>query len=214
MIPLTVIGIDMIIATLPLAALLVVMIVQSIDPSVTIDAQLAKNMLWFFGHPVVYLLLFPAVSIFYLLIPRYANKKLVAGKVVAFAWFVAVVVNVIVWAHHIYLDYPDGHDPGGAEHVDAAADVRDHAAVGDQPLQPLGDDLALGLPVDARGEVPRRRDAELARRRASRASSTRRSSSTRVIHNTMWIVGHFHNMALLNIGLVDLRLGLRVPARS
>ena len=79
-IPLTVIGIDMIIATLPLAALLVVMIVQSIDPSVTIDAQLAKNMLWFFGHPVVYLLLFPAVSIFYLLIPRYANKELVAGQ--------------------------------------------------------------------------------------------------------------------------------------
>ena len=23
-----------------------------------------------------------------------------------------------------------------------------------------------------------------------------------VVHNTMWIVGHFHNMALLNIGLV------------
>ena len=23
-----------------------------------------------------------------------------------------------------------------------------------------------------------------------------------VVHNTLWIVGHFHNMALLNIGLV------------
>ena len=105
-IPLTVIGIDMIIATLPLAALLVEMILQSIDPSVTIDPQLAKNLLWFFGHPVVYLLLFPAVSVFYLLVPRYAKKELVAGRVVAFAWFVAVIVNVIVWAHHIYLDYP------------------------------------------------------------------------------------------------------------
>ena len=25
-----------------------------------------------------------------------------------------------------------------------------------------------------------------------------------VVHNTLWIVGHFHNMALLNIGLVIL----------
>ena len=107
-IPLTVIGVDMIIATLPLAALLVVMILQSIDPSVTIDDQLAKNLLWFFGHPVVYLLLFPSVAVFYLLVPRYAKKELVAGRVVAFAWMLAVFVNVIIWAHHIYLDYPKG----------------------------------------------------------------------------------------------------------
>ena len=62
MIPLTVIAIDMIIATLPLAVLLVEMIVQSFTPSVTVDPLLAKNVLWWFGHPVVYLLLFPAVA--------------------------------------------------------------------------------------------------------------------------------------------------------
>ena len=35
-----------------------------------------------------------------------------------------------------------------------------------------------------------------------------------VVHNTLWIVGHFHHMALLNIGLVDLRrdLLLRCPS--
>ena len=60
------------------------------------------------GRKALYLLLFPAVAVYYLLIPRFAKRELVAGKVVAMAWFVAVVVNVIVWAHHIYLDYPDG----------------------------------------------------------------------------------------------------------
>ncbi len=68
--PLTVIAVDMIIATLPLAVLLVEMIVQSFAPSVSVDPLLAKNILWFFGHPVVYLLLFPAVAMYYLLIPR------------------------------------------------------------------------------------------------------------------------------------------------
>ena len=60
--PLTVIGIDMIIATLPLAVLLVEMIVQAYSPGTSVDPLLAKNVLWFFGHPVVYLLLFPAVA--------------------------------------------------------------------------------------------------------------------------------------------------------
>ena len=70
----------MIIATLPLAVLLVEMMVQSLTPSVHVDPLLAKNVLWFFGHPVVYLLLFPAVAIYYLLVPRFAGRPLVAGK--------------------------------------------------------------------------------------------------------------------------------------
>src|SRR5690242_10220253 len=116
-IPLTVIGIDMIIATLPLAVLLVEMIVQSFSPSVTVDPLLAKNVLWFFGHPVVYLLLFPAVAIYYLLIPRYAKKPLVAGNAIAVAWLMAVVVNVIIWAHHVYLDYPTNSIQSGLDTI-------------------------------------------------------------------------------------------------
>ena len=200
-IPLAVIGIDMIIATLPLAALLVVMIIQSIDPSVTIDALLAKNMLWWFGHPVVYLLLFPAVSIFYLLIPRYAKKELVAGKIVAFAWFVAVIVNVIVWAHHIYLDYPNQSIQAGLNTA----------------MQPLT--FAITLPsaisLYSLSATIWRSDFQWtisAKFLAAAMLSWLVAGLQGVInativldeavHNTMWIVGHFHNMALLNIGLV------------
>src|SRR5581483_1382590 len=92
-IPLTVIAVDMIIATLPLAVLLVEMIVQSF-------------VLSFFGHPVVYLLLCPAVAVYYLLVPRYAGRQLVAGNVITVGWTIAIVANVIVWAHHVYIDYP------------------------------------------------------------------------------------------------------------
>jgi cytochrome c oxidase subunit 1 len=88
-IPLTVIAIDMLIATLPLAALLVVMILEAINPAITVDPLLAKNMLWFFGHPVVYLLLFPAVAILDLLIPRYAGRPLAAANVIGLAWATA-----------------------------------------------------------------------------------------------------------------------------
>ena len=200
-IPLTVIGLDMVLATLPLAALLVVMIIQSIDPSVTIDAGLAKNMLWFFGHPVVYLLLFPAVAIYYLLIPRFANKKLVAGKAVAFAWFVAVVVNVIVWAHHIYLDYP-------VDSIQAALNTS---------MQPLTFAIVLPSAISLYSLAMTVWRSDFQWTPAAKFLAAAFVSwlvaglsgivnatiiFNQVIHNTMWVVGHFHNMALLNIGLV------------
>jgi cytochrome c oxidase subunit 1 len=200
-IPLTVIGIDMVIATLPLAALLVVMIIQSIDPSVTIDPLLAKNMLWFFGHPVVYLLLFPAVAIFYLLIPRYAKKELVAGRVVAFAWFVAVIVNVIVWAHHVYLDYPAGS-------------IQDSLNTAMQPLT-YAITLPSAISIYSLSMTVWRSDFEWTPAAKFLAVAiiswlvaglqgiiNATIAFDVVVHNTMWIVGHFHNMALLNIGLV------------
>ena len=200
-IPLAVIGIDMIIATLPLAALLVVMIIQSIDPSVTIDPLLAKNLLWFFGHPVVYLLLFPAVAVFYLLVPRYAKKDLVAGKIVAFAWFVAVIVNVTVWAHHIYLDYPSGS-------IQAALNTS---------MQPLTFAITLPSAVSLYSLSATIWRSDFQWTPAAKFLAAAMVSwlvaglqgivnativFDAVIHNTMWIVGHFHNMALLNIGLV------------
>ena len=198
--PLTVIAIDMIIATLPLAVLLVVMIIQSADPSVSVDPLLAKNILWWFGHPVVYLLLFPAVAIYYYLIPKYAGRPLVAGKVIAVAWTIAVIANVTVWAHHMYMDYP--HDT--------------HQALINTFMQPITFALTIpsALSLYSLGMTVLRSNFKWT------AASTAlflgmvswllaglsgivnaTIAANVVVHNTMWVVGHFHQMAFLNIGL-------------
>ncbi len=200
-IPLTVIAIDMIIATLPLAALLVQMIIQSFAPSVTVDPLLAKNILWWFGHPVVYLLLFPAVAVYYYLIPKYAGRKLVAGNIIAVAWTVAVIANIFVWAHHMYMDYPD----------------HTHQGLVNTFMQPFT--FALVLPsalslYSLTFTVLRSRfvwtGASLALflgmlswcLAGLQGIINATIAANVVVHNTMWIVGHFHHMAILNIGLV------------
>lgn len=200
-IPLTVIAVDMIIATLPLAALLVAMIVQSIDPSVAVDAQLAKNMLWFFGHPVVYLLLFPAVSVYYLLIPRFAKRELVAGKAVALSWFVAVIVNVIVWAHHIYLDYPQGSIQGL---LNSSMQPLTYAIVLPSAISLYSLSLTIWRSDFQWTPAAKFLAAAMVSWLVAGLSGIINATIAFdvVIHNTMWIVGHFHNMALLNIGLV------------
>ena len=200
-IPLAVIGIDMIIATLPLAGLLVWQILQSAGWVGDADILLAKNILWWFGHPVVYLLLFPAVAVYYWLIPRYAGRELVAGHVIAIAWTVAVVANVLVWAHHIYLDYPDG-----------TLQAQINTA-----MQPMTFSLVLpsALSLYSLGFTIYR-----SRFRWTPASTAlffglvgwllaglsgvvnATIALDVAVHNTLWIVGHFHHMAMLNIGLL------------
>jgi cytochrome c oxidase subunit 1 len=200
-IPLTVIGIDMIIATLPLAGLLVWQIFQAAGWVGQTDVLLAKNILWWFGHPVVYLLLFPAVAAYYFLIPRYAGRDLVAGHVIAVAWTVAVIANVFVWAHHLYADYPEGT-------------VQSQINTAMQPMT-----FALVLPsalslYSLGFTIYRSRFVWTAASTALflglvgwlLAGLSGIVNATIafdvVVHNTLWVVGHFHHMAFLNIGLL------------
>jgi len=199
-IPLTVIAIDMIIATLPLAGLLVEMVIQSFA-DVSVDPLLAKNVLWWFGHPVVYLLLFPAVSIFYYLVPRYAGRQLVAGGVIAIAWTIAVIANVVVWAHHMYLDYPQGSIQGS---VNLLMEPTTFALVLPSALSIY----ALGFTIFRSRYTWNAASTALFLALLSWALSglsgivNATIAFQETVHNTLWVVGHFHHMAIANIGLV------------
>ena len=200
-IPLAVIGLDMIIATLPLAGLLIWQILQSMHVVGPANVLLAKNILWWFGHPVVYLLLFPAVAVYYWLIPRYAGRNLVAGHVIAIAWTIAVIANVLVWAHHLYLDYPSGTPQA---QINTAMQPITFALVLPSALSlyslaftiyrsrfrwtPASTALFFGLVGWLLAGLSGVINATIALDVA--------------IHNTLWIVGHFHHMAMLNIGLL------------
>ncbi len=198
-IPLTVIAIDMIIATVPLAILLVEMIFESFF-DISVDPLLAKNVLWWFGHPVVYLLLFPAVAIYYLLVPRYARRPLVAGNIIAVGWTIAVIANVTVWAHHLYLDYPDGIQAAintGMEPLTFALTIVSALSLyslfftiyrSRWTWNAASTALFLGLVAWLLAGLSGVVNATIA--------------WDAFVHNTLWIVGHFHHMALLNIGIV------------
>ena len=211
-IPLTVIALDMIIATIPLAILLVEMMIQSLAPSVHVDPLLAKNVLWFFGHPVVYLLLFPAVAVAYVLVPRMAGRPLVAGNVITIGWAIAVVTNVIIWAHHIYIDYPAG-SPQAAINTAMQPLTFSVTIVSALSLYSLfftifrsnykwnavGTALFLALVSWLIAGLSGVINATI--------------YFDQIVHNTLWVVGHFHQMALLNIGFVLIGGDLRLAAR-
>ncbi|MEW6581788.1 MAG: cbb3-type cytochrome c oxidase subunit I, partial [Actinomycetota bacterium] len=200
-IPLTVIAIDMIIATVPLAALLVEMIFQTFT-DVSVDPLFAKNVLWWFGHPVVYLLLFPAVAVYYYLVPKFAGRPLVAGNVVSVAWIIAALANVLVWAHHVYLDHPEGGIQGS---INLAMQFTTFALALPSALSLY----ALGFTI-FRAPSWKWTAATtalflglvnwLVSGLSGIVNATIRFNEE--VHNTLWVVGHFHHMALLNIGIL------------
>ncbi len=105
-IPLTVNAIGMLMSTPVFALSLILMILEiQVSDSFAIDALLHKNMLWWFGHPIVYQLLFPIAAVYYMIVVEYAKRPMIGQRTIAAAWFVATIVQLIVWAHHIYMDF-------------------------------------------------------------------------------------------------------------
>ena len=191
--PLTMIAIDMIIATLPLAGLLVEMVIQAYSPGVHVDPLLAKNIVWFFGHPVVVPPAVPAVAVYYLLIPRYAGRPLVAGELIA-----RVAARGDRQRDHLGAPHLPGLSQasiqGTLEHGDAAADVLDHDRLGAEPLQPGGRRCTGRTSSGTRPRASSSPGCSVADRGPLWRVVNATISLDVAIHNTLWIVGHFHQI--------------------
>jgi heme/copper-type cytochrome/quinol oxidase subunit 1 len=125
----------------------------------------------------------------------------VAGRIVAVAWLIGVVSNVVIWAHHVYLDYPD-------DTIQAQLNLA---------MQPLTFTITLvsALSLYSLSATIYRSSFQwtpaasflvagmvgwLTAGLSGVVNATIQLDAA--VHNTLWVVGHFHHMALLNIGLV------------
>ena len=124
-----------------------------------------------------------------------------AGKVVVLAWLLAVIVNVIVWAHHIYLDYPENSIQSS---VNIAMQPLTFSIVAPSAISLYSLSLTIWRSDFQWTPAAKFLAAAMVSWLVAGLSGIVNATIVfnTVVHNTMWIVGHFHNMALLNIGLV------------
>ena len=73
------------------------------DPDRGGDPILWQHLFWFFGHPEVYVVLFPAVGIVAEVITVFSRKKLFGYKTVLYTAFGTGVLSFTVWAHHQFI---------------------------------------------------------------------------------------------------------------
>ena len=66
------------------------------------DPVLWEHLFWFFGHPEVYILLFPTAGIMSHILPTFARKPVYGYRAQVYAYWAIAVLSVIVWAHHMF----------------------------------------------------------------------------------------------------------------
>lgn len=65
---------------------------------------LARTLFWYFGHPLVYFWLLPAYTSWYALIPKQAGGKLFSDSLARLAFMLFILFSVPVGLHHQYTD--------------------------------------------------------------------------------------------------------------
>lgn len=61
------------------------------------------NIFWFFGHPEVYIVLFPAIGLVGDVLPTFTRRPLYGAKYIIMSIAAAAVISFIVWGHHMFV---------------------------------------------------------------------------------------------------------------
>jgi len=86
------------------AAVLVCSLVNLLVPGFEVNALLAKNMIYFFGHVFINASIYMAVIAVYEIIPEYTGKPWKTSRVFALAWSAVLLFVMAVYPHHLLQD--------------------------------------------------------------------------------------------------------------
>jgi cytochrome c oxidase subunit 1 len=72
------------------------------DPALGGDPVLYQHFFWFYSHPVVYVMILPAMGVISETIATHSHKQIFGYKAVAYASLGIAAVSFIVWGHHMF----------------------------------------------------------------------------------------------------------------
>jgi len=86
------------------AIVLIMNIINVINPSFTFDPLLAKNLTYAFGHVFANAIIYMAVIVVYELLPKYANRPWGVSKLFLVAWTCSTIFTLVIYTHHMLMD--------------------------------------------------------------------------------------------------------------
>ncbi len=73
------------------------------DPSKGGDPLLYQHLFWIYSHPAVYIMILPAMGVISDIFPVFARKNIFGYKMIAFSSVAIAGVGSLVWGHHMYV---------------------------------------------------------------------------------------------------------------
>ena len=87
------------------ATILVISLIHVLEPAITLDPMLAKNLIYFFGHTFINATIYMAIIAVYEIISRYTQRPWKPSKLFLGAWAASTVMVLIVYPHHLLMDF-------------------------------------------------------------------------------------------------------------
>ena len=184
------------------AVVLVVILINLFNPAFAVDALFTKNMIFFFGHVFINATIYQAVIGVYEILPEYTKRPWKVNKVFLAAWTASTVMVMAVYPHHLLMDFAMPTwmlVMGQIVSYTSGFPILVVTAWGALTIVYRSNikwDMVSGLLFVAMfgwavGVVPAVIDGTIA--------------VNNVMHNTMWVPGHFH--MYLIVGLVAMLFG-------
>ena len=73
------------------------------DPAKGGDPLLFQHFFWFYSHPVVYVMILPAMGIISEIIPTFSRKPIFGYKAIAYSALAIAFIGFLVWGHHMFV---------------------------------------------------------------------------------------------------------------
>jgi len=167
------------------------------------DPLLARTLFWFTGHPIVYFWLLPAYVSWYGMLPKQAGGKLFSDPLARLAFWLFLVLSIPVGLHHQFAD------PGISPKWKAVHTLLTYGVTFPSLLTAFTVIASLELGGRARGgkglfgwvrKLPWQDPSFSAQALAMATFAfggiggiiNASYNVDLVVHNTLWIVGHFH----------------------
>ncbi len=207
-------------ATPPLAYLVLFRLMPMSLAGVPVDVLEARLWFWYFGHPLVYFWLVPAITLWYVLLPKVLGVEIFSKTMAKVAFILYIIFSTPVGLHHQYVD-PGVHPvfkylhaaltylvavPSFLTAFNVIATLeRAGRARGGRGLfgwvtalpwfkDPVFTGLAISIIVFGTGGFSGVINASF--------------QVNYVVHNTVWIVGHFHTTVGTGVALSFLTASL------
>ncbi len=184
------------------ASILAMMLVNLYFPAFAIDPLLAKGMIYFFGHIFINATIYMAVIAVYEILPRYTQRPWKSNRVFLASWTASTLMVMFIFPHHLLMDFAFpkwmlimGHVIGYLNTFPILV-VTGYGALMIVYRSGIRWDMAsrllfLSLFGWAAGAMPAFIDGTI--------------TVNYVMHNTLWVPGHFHTYLLL--GMVAMVFG-------
>ena len=185
------------------AVVLVMTLVNLYVPSIEFNPLLMKNLIFFFGHVFINATIYMAVIGIYEIVPRYTGRPWKISRTFLASWAAVTLLVMAVYPHHLLMDftmpqwaatlgqvlsYVSGIPVLLVTVFGALINIHRSGLKWDLPLRLM----VFGLFGWAAGVIPAIVDATI--------------RVNLVMHNTLWVPGHFHFYLLL--GVVPMLLGV------